>query len=68
MKKYDNKIITELQKVCTAEEIVLVLVDEADEELRRKVQTVTSVLLDEFTFDGYDDGSKNIESLKGLFS
>lgn len=68
MRNYDNKIITELKKVCTAEEMVLVLLGEADWATKRKVQSVTQVLLDEYSDEGFSGGSKNINKLKDIFS
>lgn len=68
MRNYDNKIITELKKVCTAEEIVLTLIGEADWATKRKVQAVAQVLLDEYNGDGLSGGSKQINNLKDVFS
>lgn len=68
MRNYDNKIITELKKVCTAEELVLVLIGEADWATKRKVESIAQVLLDEYNEGGFSGGSKNINKLKEIFS
>ena len=68
MRNYDNKIITELKKVCTAEELVLVLIGDADWPTKRKVASAAQVLLDEYNEEGLTGGSKNINKLKDIFS
>ena len=68
MQNFDKQIINELMRVCSAEEVVLVLTGDADEDTVQKVQVVARVLTDEWNETGWNPQSSNVDNLKDMFN
>ena len=68
MQNFDKQIVNELMRVCSAEEVLLVLLGEASDEVRSKVQTVARVLTDEWNDTGWSPQSANVDKLKDIFN